>query len=267
MSNQSLEACEQYGPDIAAYALGESQPSPELRAHLQQCLRCQQQLRDDRRVAAGMLVSVPEVAPSPALRGRLLAAAEAESRPSVGAKPRRTARPLRLGWLATAVAMLALLFWNVSLQQQLGQQRADLATSRANWQTMTQLLNAEKLAWYPLEGQQARGHFWLSPSVQAACLVVEGLPALPAGEVYQIWLSDGDQQKSGGMLTVSNGSGWKLVRDDQPESYSMVSVTIEPSGGSVAPSGQRVLAGELRQASVPTPAEWQHAIALIQTGD
>lgn len=256
------DQCKQFWPDLAAYALGEGDLSPEVRRHLDGCARCQQQLSQDVRVSQALLASAPEVTPRPELRARLLAAAERETR-RAAPTPRRHPVPRWAVRAVAAAALVLLLGWNITLQGQVNQQRADIGTSRANWQAMTGLLNAETLAWYPLVGQQARGHFWRSPDQAAACLVIEGLPPPPPGQVYQIWLERGQESTNGGLLVVASNSGWKLIRDDDPSSYTSVSVTLEPVGGSAAPTGQRVLAGALTQALVPTPGEWQRATTMI----
>lgn len=255
-------SCEQFGPELAAYALGES-PSPELRQHLATCADCQSRLRGDVRVGQALLAGVPAVEPAVNLRAKILAAAERETR--LAQRPISRRRPV-WRWAAqgaAAVAFLALFGWNVVLQGQLNQQRTEVSASRANWQTMASLLNAEKLVWYPLAGQAARGHFWTSPEQAAACLMVEGLPPLPDGQVYQIWLERGQEATSGGILVAANGKGWKVIRDDNPTSYTSIMVTTEPAGGSSTPTGQPVLAGTLAQASAPTPNEWLRAKAMI----
>lgn len=268
MSEARTDQCEEFRVDIAAHALGEGALSPEARAHIAGCADCQRELRQDRRVGQALLMSAPEVGPVPELRARLLAAAEAKLKPAApqprpALKPHRRATPRWAAWGAVAAAFLLMLIWNVSLQGQLSQQRAEVGISRANWRTMTSLLNAETLAWYPLSGDQARGHFWTSPSEEAACLVVEGLPTPPEGMVYQIWLERGQEATNGGVLSVNDGSGWKLVRDDQPATYTAVRVTLEPAGGSAAPSGKSVLTGTLTQASTPSPTERERAAAIL----
>ena len=77
-------------------------------------------------------------------------------------------------------------------------------------------------------------------------LDAHGLPALPRGEYYQAWL----QSRDGTVVpigTFSSSDGhvtlWSGV---SAKEFPIVSVTVEPTDKQLAPSGHRVLVGELR---------------------
>jgi anti-sigma-K factor RskA len=80
-----------------------------------------------------------------------------------------------------------------------------------------------------------------------AILVVNGLDVLPLDKQYQLWLAVGDRRDSGGVFSVSrSGYGALEISAPQPlREYARVGITIEPSGGSPGPTGDRVLGGDL----------------------
>ena len=103
-----------------------------------------------------------------------------------------------------------------------------------------------------------------------ACLVAQGLPDLQADQVYQVWLVHGNEQASGGTFEVHNGKAWTFVRPDEPiAGYSEMFVTVEPSGGSSAPGGPRVMSGTLSGATATMAglADRQELLGLLRLED
>ena len=249
-------------PWLAAQALGDAADNPAERAHLAVCPKCQLDLRQYRSVAGLLPLSVAEVAPPDGLRDRVIGAvvaaagqpAPAPARaPALALAPAR-ARPRwpafsRAVWSAVAFALLsiALLFWNVNLQRQVTAQAKILAASGQGWQSVIVLLNDSSLRWYGISGDQANGRVWTTPQSVEACLIAQRLPALPSGQVYQVWLArDGGQQVSAGTFEAREGNAWVIVKLGEPVlSYSSVFVTVEPAGGSDWPTGGPVLNGKL----------------------
>lgn len=259
MDSETVSQCDELQPWLAAYALGEANASPEALGHLALCARCRGDLREYRAVAGLLAYDAPQHDPSPELRARIIGAVEraAQPRPAAAsqAAPRarwpRLARPVWAAYAFAALA-LALLGWNISLQGQLRAQAALITEDRQSWQTMIALLNDTSLHWYAVNGSTARGHFWLTPQGADACLVAQQLVDLPPGQQYQVWLVHGGEQVSGGTFDAHNGNGWVLVRAREPiSSYQAMFVTIEPAGGSGAPSGPRVLDGTLSAGAIP----------------
>lgn len=272
MESQNTTQCELLQPWLAAYALGEAEAAPAALGHLAVCPRCRSDLREYRSVAGLLPYGQPDHEPAPELRERLLAAVAREARPAsaapailgVPAGARTTMRRpalSRAGWAAATFAALAVLLlgWNIRLQSQLGQQSAQIVANRQSWQTMIALLNDESLHWYNIGSGAARGHFWSTAQGSVACLVAEDLPELAPGQIFQVWLASDGEQRSGGTFEGRNGNAWLLVEAGEPmASYSTVYVTIEPEGGSAAPSGPRVLDGGLTAGAVPAGTErWQ----------
>ena len=82
---------------------------------------------------------------------------------------------------------------------------------------------------------------------QLALLCVYDMPALPADKAYQLWLIRDGMRDSGGVFQVSkDGFGLLVIRPDRPLSeYSALGITVEPAGGSPAPTSPRVLGASL----------------------
>jgi hypothetical protein len=301
MSHDPTDPCSGFQPQLAAYALGEAEASAELLAHLATCPACQRDLRAYVQVARMLPYDAPDVAPPAGLRERILAAVAEPAGPRASATPQPdatlpqlaapsphsgasaslTPRPTRHGWLPAPAlqvrrwwvfafvfaALVALLAWNIVLQNQLSAQSAQIASNRQNWQKMIGLLNDSKVRWYAIGGDMAKGHFWAAPSGQVACLVVQGLPAVAAGQAYQVWLIHGAERTSGGVFDARDGNGWILIQLDEPlANYDSIGVTVEPRAGSATPTGPPVLRGALAASHASTLADRQRALRLIATG-
>jgi anti-sigma-K factor RskA len=84
-------------------------------------------------------------------------------------------------------------------------------------------------------------------SVSQARLVVvtSGLPALPAGKVYELWLLGTNVAKPSGLLTAATqGRTVPVVASGLVKGYSL-GVTVEPAGGTLKPTTTPILAMHL----------------------
>ncbi|ROS31304.1 anti-sigma factor [Cellulomonas sp. PhB150] len=61
-----------------------------------------------------------------------------------------------------------------------------------------------------------------------------GLPALADGKVYQLWVVNGDEAASAGVLSADGGSVRRLT--DDFSSGDALAMTVEPEGGSAQPT-------------------------------
>lgn len=275
--------CAEIQAQLAAYALGEADADIDLLEHLSLCEGCQEDLRAYVQVARMLPYDAPEAAPPPALRERILAAVAEQAAAPAPAAPARPApaaplvreqpaprrslfgRRPALAFGFGALALVALVVWNISLQSRAAAQAADLDEEHRSWQTMIVLLNDPTLHWYAVSGAQATGRFWAAPQRNDACLVAQGLPKLDSAHVYQVWLLHGQERADGGTFQAFNGNGWVLVHSDKPmSSYDAVGVTIEPQGGSADPTGAPVLRGALTTSEQPSSAERQGALSFFQ---
>jgi anti-sigma-K factor RskA len=78
-------------------------------------------------------------------------------------------------------------------------------------------------------------------------LTVENAPVLNEDQQYQIWLMKNGERISGGVFSVNDsGYGVLQVYSKEPlEVYDSFGITIEPVGGSPAPTGEKILGGGL----------------------
>jgi hypothetical protein len=78
-------------------------------------------------------------------------------------------------------------------------------------------------------------------------LRVSGLPDLPAGSVYQLWLAGPDGAVPGDTFTVGPGGATELifVAPAFAERYTEMMVTVERAGGAETPSAEIVLDAKL----------------------
>lgn len=255
--------CDQLQPSLAAYALGEAEAAAEVLAHVALCPRCRTALHEYRAVAGLLPYTLEEQAPAPDLRARLLAAVEREAQPAYLLQPRLAPRRRwparsRAGWAAAVFATLAVLLlgWNISLQRRVNAQAEQIAGNRQSWQTMIVLLNDPTVRSYSLAGSRAYGHFWAAPQGEVGCLIVQGLPPLAAGQVFQVWLDEGGTPRPSRAFESASGNAWLLIDSGAPLAhYRAVFVTIEDGRGSLVPSGPHVIDGLLTTGAIPAAAE------------
>jgi hypothetical protein len=215
---------------IAGHALRALSSEDEERVvvHLAECERCRRKLRETESVAATLAYSVPQVAPPHDLRSRVLAIAEpvvaapaAEAPAAVAPVAVGPGRPRRGWWPrfslvavpAMAVALVALVAWNVSLRNDLSTNRTDLASGAA----------------VTLRGV---GNVVAQPDGNAT-LFAHLRPA-PAGKTYEAWVIRGSVALPAGVFQGGGTVELKLTEAAMPGDK--IAVTIEPAGGTRKPT-------------------------------
>ena len=130
----------------------------------------------------------------------------------------------------------ALVQVNRQLEEQIANDRNQLAI----------FANAERavaLAGTP-DAPQASGVFYTGP--ESGLLVLRGLPPLPAEQTYELWLIPGEGAPvPAGLVQVGDGEThtFPIALAGQPTDFAAVGLSIEPAGGSPAPTGPIVLLG------------------------
>lgn len=179
---------------------------------------------------------------------------------------------LNLGWVAAAgaVALLLVVFLNANrlngqmaqLQEQLAQSERQIAeleqtttTLQAENISLLQQLQSEEPSLAVLarsersisitgteEAPGAGGTFFVGQG--AGVLVLHGLEPLPDDQSYQLWLlGDGDPVSAGLLGEGQVAPDWtRVTLSAEAGEFAGVAVSIEPSGGSPAPTGPIVLA-------------------------
>lgn len=189
--------------------------------------------------------------------------------PALPARP--TPRRFDFGWLAAVAMTVAALFivWiDFGAQRQLVQLRTDLANRTVNITELNRQLqvlqeqmlqNQQQMAFFatpseivPLGGTadapDAGGVFYQHDT--RALLVLHGLPPLASDQTYQLWLipAAGSPVPAGELKVQSVDVNRQQVTlpeaDLAYQTYQKIGITIEPVGGSLAPTGALVLLGE-----------------------
>ncbi len=79
-----------------------------------------------------------------------------------------------------------------------------------------------------------------SSSLASAALVVEGLAPLPRDRVYQLWFITEAGARSAGTFTTDGSATWRVL-DGAIRPGDVVGVSVEPVGGSAAPTTDPVI--------------------------
>jgi len=172
-----------------------------------------------------------------------LASEHISQRARVPAPETALARLLRALWPALALAAIVLAFglgaWGLSLRQQLLATQAQLA----DVEQQAALLQAPDLRVASLPPSKtapptARITFMSAASSSQGLLMVSGLPPVAANWTYQLWLLKGGQPVSAGLFNVdaSGAARLHIVATEPMADFQQAGITIEPAGGSPAPT-------------------------------
>ncbi len=91
------------------------------------------------------------------------------------------------------------------------------------------------------------GYLMLIKNETSGTFAIHDAPILDTSHQYQLWLIKDGIRTSGGVFSVtSQGYGTLLIELDTPlENFQSFGITIEPIGGSTAPTGAKILGGNL----------------------
>lgn len=223
--------------DLSAYALGILQEG-ELQLverHLAGCPLCRAEVVELREAAAKLALLSPQVEPPARLKRQIM------DRVAPVQKSRRTSlgqwlRNLKPAWGIAALAVIALLvISNLVLWQQ-------VRTLADKTPQSFQVASLSGLG----SGTESRGVMIVTQSGRFGTLVVDRLPTLGSDQQYQLWLILDGERTSGGVFSVDYyGYGAMVIHAPRPlNEYTSFGVTVEPAGGSPAPTGEKVLGGE-----------------------
>lgn len=239
----------------AAYVLDalDDDERRDFEAHLTTCPECTVDV-DDLRTAASMLAeSLPPVAPPPGLKALVMAQIADTPQVAPLAPPATpSVAPIRdtadvptgrgrSSWitLAAAAVVVVLLGFGSVLAFGGDDDPAPDSTELA----VAELLEAPDAVTVDMAGD-APGTVQVvySAEEQRAVVVGEGLDAPSADQVYQLWTISGDQPTPSVLFTPVDGDlGEEMdMTFAPPDAWA---ITVEPSGGSPAPTGDIVFQG------------------------
>lgn len=221
--------CDEVEELIGAYALGALpvETLADIGEHLVSCAK-HAEAADLKAIAASLAFAAPEQDPPPALKMRLMDAVRGEVVEAPPAAERgglfdrlRRWRPVRAvpyalaGALAVAVA--AIVVTNVGDSDE--RQPTTVALAGAN--------NAQGVLHVLEDG--------------VVIMEADGLEALDSAQTYQVWgIQSGEPISLDLLGPAREGEVLHAMRADL-SAFDAVAVTIEPAGGSIAPTGERVL--------------------------
>jgi hypothetical protein len=147
--------------------------------------------------------------------------------------------------VATALAVVFGVQQN-STQQRLSAIENQLTAARAHNQQLNTVLAASDL--HLVSDKTSVGgkvSAIVSPGQAKVVVVTSGLPALPAGKVYELWLLGGTSvAKPSGLLTASASAPGRtvpVVASGYVKGYAL-GITVEPAGGTLKPTTKPILA-------------------------
>lgn len=244
----------------------------EYRAHLAICPICTAEIATLGATAAQLPLLIdetaPESQPSPALRQRLLDAVAAERPPAAAPAPtpisaaRSWAQPYAIAAVLLLAFALSLLAWNINTQGDLRDARGERDLAQASLAQVQAALAAAqqevrqaqaerdqaqaalaqtRFQLAATSGQSASGEITYLPESQQAVIVVNGLPPLGPGQVYQLWLiTNGNAQPATVFLTSTTAVQANLGQ------FQLAAITIEPGPvGSNAPTMTPIVTANL----------------------
>jgi anti-sigma-K factor RskA len=251
---------EPYAELASGYALTALAPDERARfeGHLQAgCAECEALLTDYSETVTALARELPRTAPPPAVRARLLQRVATDTaRRDVRPARRRAVWPIfAAASLAAAAGLLVYLGITIGELRQEARARAEeMATLRAEvtrQRELVALLGASETRAVALAGLPpspgASARMWWNEPRRAGYFVASGLPAVPAGKTYQLWVVvAGGKPVSAGVFPVDPRGEAALRVGPMPaaEPAEIFAVTLEPAGGLPAPSGPMYLAGK-----------------------
>ncbi len=238
--------------DLLALGALEGEEKQALEAHLASCADCARKLAEARGRVAMLALAAPPVAPSAAVKQRLMAQIRGEA----AAAPASATAVFGRWWnailvpAAVALAALTIFLWHenraldrrlAALHASMDQQQQQLDEARE----VAELMTSRNTITVPLaqEAGMPKGSAHVMYNAKMGMVMYDGeiVPA-PAAKTYQLWLVPvkGDPISLG--VFGGQPDHWMMkVPEGMPPKW--FQVTLEPAGGMPHPTGPMVLMG------------------------
>lgn len=253
-----MMAHEQFGDDLALYALGalETSERAALEQHLEECADCRLELEQLRGDMALLALSASGPRPPQRSRQRLMAAIAKEPGKIQTAAPKRSWWRT-LEWVA-AVAALAIVLLLVRqnsdlrrnlafIQVRMHHQQAELTRAKEVADLFTAPETQQVTLIAAKTPPQPQGKAFYLRSRGQLIFLANNLPPLPADKIYELWLIPKvGAPVPAGLFRPDAHGGATVVNPPLPAGVEAktFAVTLEPESGShEAPRGQAVMAG------------------------
>lgn len=197
-------------------------------AHLSGCDQCRAELAEYDVGVEALARAVAEPAP-PGMKGEVMD--RIDSSGGAGA----TVTPLfrRVAPLIAAAAAIAVLVFVIGLGPESEQDRIDSVLASDDAVTVTVESDVVSFA-----------EVVYTPSGDAVFSAI-GLSEVSESETYQLWLIGDEGPKSAGVFQPDSDGGALVLLDGDVRPGLVLGLTIEPAGGSIAPTGEILVAQEV----------------------
>ncbi|EGJ76220.1 putative anti-sigma-K factor RskA [Streptomyces sp. Tu6071] len=205
------------------------------------CAACAEEVREFTETASKLGLAA-SVSPPPGFKDAVMARiADVRQEPprAVRATPPRR-RPRAVHWtLAACVALAAALGGTAVWQgQRADEARTEARAAQDRAARLDAVLSAPdvKVLSAPVDAG-GRATVVVSRARDGAVFAAAGLPTPPAGKVYQLWFDVDGTMRPAGLLPDSSGT---VLMKGSPRTATAMGVTVEPEGGSRAPTSKPV---------------------------
>ena len=255
-------------PALALSAL-DAEDALALTQHLSECNECRRELADWENTAASIALSASPAEPSPHVRTRIMNAVRSDRQTQETSRAREAQDGSRVvpfrknpravwtsfgqvGAIAAAVLFLVLIVWIIVLWQQNRALRRDMDSLMSEFRSVQEdarrsqeflaILSSPGAKVAPLRGNGpgAGANAQLVYDISGyAMLRANDLPPTPAGKEYQLWFIVGNNPPIPGGTFAPDETGRAELTDRVPDralNSAVFAVTLEPTGGSTAPT-------------------------------
>lgn len=226
---------------LPAYALGalDDRDRRRVEEELARSATLRAELQRLQATVDSLALSIPHSIPDASLRDLILASAREPDEPvSLGARGAAMFRRLT----AVAAVLVVLLGSVVAfLALEIRDKDRQIADLEAASESRGGFDFTQPLVWTEIHAEDTTsegwGYFCRTADGSVGWIIVEGMRSTD-GQVFQLWLVDDDELVSAGMFaTDEEGRGFGVVRADDPvHSFRQIWITLEPPGGSPAPT-------------------------------
>ncbi|MFJ1761216.1 anti-sigma factor domain-containing protein [Amycolatopsis sp. NPDC088138] len=207
----------------------------EFERHLGECPACRQEV-EELRATGARLAAAEAVEPPAELRARVLAEVtrtrQLPPRVTAAAVPGRArtwqVRAALFGAAAAAVVAVVFGVHTAASDRQLDAAQQEQAS-------LNSVLTAPDAS--TLKGSGLAGATLVVSRDQGkAVLLASGFPALDKGHAYQVWFTGADGTRSAGLMQPESPHQMRPMLAAIPPGTDHIGITVEPAGGSAAPS-------------------------------
>jgi anti-sigma-K factor RskA len=236
---------------LPGLALGGLEPGEErhARQHLAGCPACREELTVLEEIVGSVAMALPAADPPPGLEARIMERihrAAAPGRPTRDRTETRTVTraqtrvPFFRHPAVGAIAAVLILFLGAGNVLQWSRGAAAARTPVGPGFITIVLKGADP-------NQQVSGTMVLDADSFGGTLAMRGLPRLDSEHQYQLWLVKDGNRTSGGVFDadVWGYANLLLQVPDDFKGFTSIGISVEPAGGSPAPTGTRVATGKL----------------------